>query len=270
MSDNKNVKQIICINWGTKYGPPFINRLYGMVSRNITQPYSFTCFTDSAVGVRPEVHCEPLPPLDVEMPVGTPGIWPKARLWGERLGNLTGDVLFLDLDMVIVDNLDPFFEFGAPGEVVLSRNPAKPFERLGQTSLFRFPVGKLLPLQQRFRENPQAIANEYRFEQRFVTRNAPGGIRFFPRGWVSHFRHHCRRPFPLNYFLAPRLPSNAKVVIFPGGLHPQHAIEGRYGPDRPTSMKAHLRELGNNQINPITHLRHYIKPSPWVAEHWRD
>ena len=22
-------KQIICINWGTKYGPKYINRLYG-------------------------------------------------------------------------------------------------------------------------------------------------------------------------------------------------------------------------------------------------
>src|SRR5690606_24145771 len=144
---------------------------------------------------------EPLPPLDVEMPVNTLGIWPKARLWGPELADLKGNVLFLDLDMVIVGSLDPFFEFGNPDDVILSRNPSKPHERLGQTSLFRFPVGKLVSLQQQFRENPQGVADEYRFEQRFVTRNAPGGIKLFPRGWVRHFRRDCRRTFPLNYFL---------------------------------------------------------------------
>ena len=270
MSQRPATKQIICINWGTKYGPPFINRLYGMVARNITPPFTFTCFTDNAADIRLEVICEPLPPLDVEMPVRTLGIWPKARLWGPQLGQLKGDVLFLDLDMVIVGNLDPFFEFGEPGQVILSRNPAKPLEKLGQTSLFRFPVGKLVPLQEKFRADPQGIADTYRFEQRFVTRNAPGGIQFFPCGWVRHFRRDCRRTFPLNYFLAPRLPKGARVIIFPGGLHPQHAIEGRYGPDCPNTIKAHLREMMKRKANPLAHLRHYIRPASWVAEHWRE
>ena len=73
-------RQVICINWGTKFGPPYVNRLYAMVARNLTSPFSFTCFTDRTKGIRPEVRCEPLPPLDVEMPTGTKGIWPKARL----------------------------------------------------------------------------------------------------------------------------------------------------------------------------------------------
>ena len=84
------MKQVICISWGPKYGPPYVNRLYGGVARNLTPPFSFTCFTDMAEGLRPEVRAEPLPPLDVAMPTGTKGIWPKARLWGERLGDLPG------------------------------------------------------------------------------------------------------------------------------------------------------------------------------------
>ena len=51
------------------------------MARNLTPPFSFTCFTDDAAGFRPEVRAEPLPPLDVAMPTGTKGIWPKARLW---------------------------------------------------------------------------------------------------------------------------------------------------------------------------------------------
>ncbi|MBD9495498.1 MULTISPECIES: glycosyl transferase [unclassified Ensifer] len=269
------VKQIICINWGTKYGAPFINRLYAMVARNITPPFTFTCFTDNRDGLRPEILCEDLPPLDfTDMPVNTPGIWQKSRLWGPKLGSLKGPVLFLDLDIVVVGSLDAFFEEGEPDDIILARNQTTPFERLGQTSVFRFPVGKLVPLQQKFGANPQAIADEYRFEQRFVTRNAPGGVKLFSRRWVLHFRQDCHWTFPLNYFFAPRLSADARVVLFPRSLLPQHAIDGQYGyRGRVDTPFGHIRRLFNGdrrEKNPIRYLRYYIRPSPWVAEHWRE
>jgi len=151
-------KQIICINWGRKYGPRYINRLYAGVARNLTGAFSFTCFCDNPEGIRPEVRTEPLPELDVEMPKATQGIWPKARLWSARLGDLEGPVLFMDLDMVVVGPLDGFFDEGADEDVILARNENTPFEKLGQTSIFRFPVGKLLPLQEKFRADPQGVA----------------------------------------------------------------------------------------------------------------
>jgi hypothetical protein len=43
-----SAKQFICINWGTKYGADYVNRLYGMVARNTTPPFTFTCFTDNS------------------------------------------------------------------------------------------------------------------------------------------------------------------------------------------------------------------------------
>ena len=61
----------------------------------------------------------------------------------------------------------------------------------------------------------------------------PGEIGFWPPGWVRGFRNDCARPFPLNYFLRPRLPDGTKVVIFPGGLLPPHAIAGHWGRHRP-------------------------------------
>ena len=266
-------KQVVCINWGKKYGPPYINRLYAMLARNITPPFSLTCFTDRAEGIRPEVRALPLPELDVAMPTGTKGIWPKARLWGETLGDLHGPVLFMDLDLVVVGPMDDFFTFGDPDAVILARNPSTPLERLGQTSLFRFPVGKLLPLQQRFRADPQAVADTYQFEQRFVTREAPGGIAFWPTGWVRHFRIDCARTFPLNFVLPPKLPEGAKVIIFPGGLLPPHAIAGYWGKfHRPGTRSAHIARLFDPDRHdpPLRHLRHFLLPSPWVAEAWSE
>lgn len=267
-------RQVICINWGTKFGPPYVNRLYAMVARNLTPPFSFTCFTDRDEGIRPEVRCAPLPPLDVEMPTGTKGIWPKARLWGPRLGDLTGPVLFLDLDLVVVGSLDPFFEAGAEEDVILARNQSTPFEKLGQTSCFRFPVGKLLPLQEKFIADPQGTADRYRFEQRFVTREAPGGIGFWPKPWVRHFRIDCARALPINFFLPPKLPEGARVVIFPGGLLPPHAIAGHWGRHyKPLPPWEHVRAAFARGPKPdpaLSFLRHYMIAPDWVGEAWRE
>lgn len=268
------MKQVICINWGTRYGPRFINRLYAMVARNITPPFSFTCFTDSAEGVRAEVRCLPLPPIAAEMPVNTPGQWPKSRLWGEKLGDLEGPVLFMDLDVVVTGNLDDMFEYGEPDDVILSRNPVRLHERMGQTSVFRFPVGKLAPIQEIFRRDPQGTAEKYQWEQRFVTRTAPGGIKLFPRKWVRHFRRHSMPLFPLNYFLVPRLERGTKIVIFPGGLHPQHAIDGGWKSPKSSGISP-ARHFANVLRSPkdkrfLGRLRHYVLPTPWVADHWRE
>ena len=267
------MKQVVCISWGPKYGAAYVNRLYGGVARNITPPFSFTCFTDDPSGFRSEVRAEPLPPLEVAMPTGTKGIWPKARLWGPRLGDLAGPVLFMDLDLVVVGPMDDFFAFGDADEVILARNPNTPLERLGQTSIFRFPVGKLLSLQEKFVANPQGVADAYRFEQRFVTREAPGGVAFWPEPWVRHFRFHCAQPLPLNFVLPPKVPAGAKVVIFPGGLLPPHAIAGQWGGRyRPGTPGEHLRGLvaADRPDPPLRYLRHYLRPAPWVAEAWRD
>ncbi|MBC6427940.1 MAG: glycosyl transferase [Cellvibrionales bacterium] len=269
------MKQIICINWGTRYGPPYINRLYASVVRNITPPFRFVCFCDNSAGIRAEVDCQPLPGLPFILPETKSGIWRKSQLWNAQLADLQGPVLFLDLDVVITANIDPFFTRGQPDDVILARSPTNPFERLGQTSVYRFPVGKLKPLLDEFAQNPAQIAAQYRFEQRYVTRKAPGGVKLWPASWVAHFRRHCRRPFPLNYFYPPKLRRKSKIVIFAGALNPTDAIAGIYDHRRPIhrTPRQHIVagfKGGGGQENIIHHLRHYILPTPWVAEHWRE
>lgn len=264
-------KQVICISWGTKYGAAYVNRLYGMVARHITPPFTFTCFTDTRDGVRPEVQLRELPPLPCEMPRNTPGKWPKSRLWGRELGGLSGPVLFIDLDVVVTGSLDDFFTYGDPDRVILAHNAAKPFHRLGQTSIFRFPVGKLAPLQAILAEDPQGIGQRYRYEQYFVTKNAPGGVDLWPRAWVRHFRIQCVRPFPLNLVTQPRKPRDARVVIFAGDLNPADAVAGRWSPDHPADLSigehlAHVRRTGGG----FKALRSYVKPTGWVRDAWSE
>ena len=270
--DAPEIKQIICIKWGTKFGPEYVNRLYGMIARNITPPFRLFCFTDDGTGLHPDIAIRPLPVFEYEAPVNTRGKWPKSRLWGD-LGDVTGVVLFLDLDVIITGDLDPFFTFGDPDDTILGRNPNTPLERLGQTSVYRMRVGKLAPLQDIFRADPQSVANKYRYEQRFVTRNAPGGVKFWPRGWLAHFRMHSVPVFPLNYLREPKLPKNSRIVIFAGALNPPDAIAGRWDEgDIHRSPGEHLRRTfsGNRKESLSKHLRHYLLPATWVRDLWRE
>ncbi|WP_281827375.1 glycosyl transferase [Jannaschia rubra] len=262
-------KQIICINWGTRYGARYINNLHAMVARNITPPFRFHCFTDVREGVHPDVVCHDLPPMPGAVPRKSRGKWQKARLWASDLGGLSGQVLFLDLDVVVTGSLDPFFTFGNPDDVVLARNMAKPLHRLGQTSIYRMPVGKLAPLQEMFAADPEGVAAEYIYEQHFVTRNAPGGIVFWPRSWVRHFRIECIRNFPLNYVLQARKPKDARVVIFAGKVNPPDAILGQYDDKTPhLSRRAHIARALRSKRK-LTALRSYLLPTDWVREAWQ-
>ncbi|MGY9004116.1 MAG: hypothetical protein ACKVIF_13135, partial [Rhodospirillales bacterium] len=56
---------VICMKWGNKFPPIYVNRLYAMVSRNLNSPFRFVCFTEDGDGIREEVEIQPLPELDL-------------------------------------------------------------------------------------------------------------------------------------------------------------------------------------------------------------
>lgn len=270
MSD---LKQILCIKWGTRYGAEYVNRLYGMVARNITPPFRFICFTDRRDGIRPEVQCFDLPDLGCPVPTNAPGKFRKVALWNADLFGLTGVGLFVDLDIVITGSLDDLFAYGNPEDVILARNWVKPFERLGQTSVFRFPIGQHGYMLENFRKSPEQLAGQYQFEQRYVTQCIHGGVKFFPSAWIRHFRKDCLGPWPLRYLRPARLPRDARIVMFPGKPDPADAIAGRWSEQviHHTPIE-HLSMLaGKERTDPWgRHLKRYLLPVPWVKQHWKE
>lgn len=222
MSDEKLV---LCIKWGTMYGPEYVNVMYGMVSRNLSGPFLLICFTDDTNGIRSEVECLPLPELGVEVPAEAPGKWPKQALWAKDLFGLEGVALFLDLDSVIVDSINPYFEYGDADDVITARNWVKPWLKMAQTSVFRFKIGAHAYMLDQLREDPQLMV-KYRFEQNYVSSCIQGGVKFWPGAWTQAFRH------PLHGALAPALPARPETTQG----HPYHylsrktqAADGRGG-----------------------------------------
>jgi hypothetical protein len=88
---------IVCFKWGNKFGAEYVNRLYNAVSRSVTLPHNFVCFTDDPEGV----ECETRPFLNNNLPYW----WYIIGLFNKEHG-FKNKVLYMDLDTVITDNID--------------------------------------------------------------------------------------------------------------------------------------------------------------------
>ena len=51
------MKNVICMKWGDKFGPEYVNRLHRMVEKNLTIPHRFVCFTDNGDGQIGRASC---------------------------------------------------------------------------------------------------------------------------------------------------------------------------------------------------------------------
>jgi hypothetical protein len=268
------MKHIFCMKWGTAYGPKDVNVLYAMVARNITGAFKVTCFTDDAAGIRPEVNCLPIPPLGCEIPPDVPGKWPKVALWTHDLFGLQGVALFIDLDSVILSNIDCYFEYGDPEDVITARNWLNKLHKSGQTSVFRFPIGGHSYMLENLRADPAIISRKYQYEQNFVTHNIRGGIRFWPEPWTKHFRIHSMGWWPLRYLRPPVLPADAKIITFPGMPKPEDAALGRWSHKSEIRTPGqHLRWVWQQLVTGNKwrkHISRYIQKAGWVAHHWRE
>ena len=265
----KDIKQIICMKWGTMYGPEYVNCLYGMVSRNISYPFKLFCMTDDTHGIRQEVECLPLPELGFDVPPEAPGKWPKQALWGKELYGLE-TVLFVDLDSVIVGSLDSYFEYGNPDDVITAKNWVKPWQRGAQTSVFRFKVGSHPYMLEDLKADPQ-LCVKYQFEQNYVTHHIRGGVKFWPPEWTKHFRRNCMGEWPMRYIRPPRIPKKCRIITFPGSPKPHDAIVGRWKQGTPSlsPMEHFAWALSRPTIKQRNRALHrFIQPCGWVAQYW--
>lgn len=271
---NPPVKQIVCMKWGTMYGPEYVNILYAMLRRNLTGDFNLICFTDDITGIRPEVTCFPQPMLECEVPPDVPGKWPKIALWGRELCGLSGTALFIDLDSVIVANIDDYFTYGDPDQVYVARNWVRYIGKHGQTSVFRFPIGGNAYMLENLRKNSVEISRKYRFEQNYVTAGVKGGVKFWPHAWTKHYGLHCMGIWPLRWLRAPVLPKGVKIVTFPGNPKPPDGILGQWSYTTPhTTRWEYLKWIWAQRHKTPKWRRYfhrYIYPSPWVKEHWRE
>ncbi|KWT85210.1 MULTISPECIES: glycosyltransferase [unclassified Variovorax] len=242
-------RHILCMKWGTKYGPDYVNRLYAMVHRHLSGEFNFVCLTDDPKGIRSEVQCFPIPPLDLALAPGQADrAWKKLTTFEENLYGLRGQALFIDLDVVIVGSLDAFFEY--PGEFLIIHDYARPWRRrriTGNSSVYRFEIGAHPDVLAYFRENMDAVQAKYRNEQTYLSAfmHRKGTLAYWPPEWCPSFKYHGIPAWPTNYWREPFVPEGARIMVFHGECNPPDALAGRR----------------NRRFR-------FIRPARWITQFW--
>lgn len=243
------MQTIVCMKWGTRYPAEYVNRLWSMIRRNTQRPTRLACFTDDASGVAAEVAVHPLPPINLPEPVRWLP-WRKLSMWQAPLADLEGDVLYLDLDVVVTGSLDAFFDF-CPGRFCVAENWTQPGSRIGNTSIYRWRVGQHTEIFERFNADPESVLREYRIEQQYISSLVDDMV-FWPSEWCVSFKHTLLPRWPLNFFKAAPLPAGTRVVAFTGKPDPDEAEAGKW------PVRA-----------PWKRLYKHVRPTPWITEYWR-
>jgi hypothetical protein len=250
MRNEPDMKQIICMKWGTAYSADYVNRLYSMVVRNITGPFRFVCLTDDIDGLRPEVEAFPCPTIALPSPYFRKP-WRKVTLWGPTVPGLNpGHALFIDLDVVVTGPIDDFFEFEKDKTFVVINNWTQPGQGIGNTSVYRFQAGSHPYLLENLEADPLKHIRKHGNSQTYISRNIRE-MAFWPEEWCRSFKVHCIPRGLGRYFLQPSLPEGARIVAFPGDPNPPEAARGRW--PAPWYKRVYKQ----------------FRPAVWVDEHWR-
>jgi hypothetical protein len=240
---NNEKVNVICMKWGEKYNATDVNILFSMVQKHLTKEHRFICFTDNSTGINQDVECFDIPKIDVP-PNKAYSPWKKLAMFSPKLANIKGKILFLDLDIVIMDNIDCFFDYADKFTII--ENWTQMGQGIGNSSVYCFTAGEHQDVFNYYCQNTTEVTSLYKNEQIYLSKKI-GDIKYWPDAWCKSFKRHCLRSHILRYFLAPKQPDSAKIIVFHGNPKPSDAIEGGF--------------FGN--------ILKYTKPAYWLKKHYQ-
>lgn len=234
MNDPINV---VCLKWGTKYGPEYVNNLYQSVKENLSLPFNFFCFTEDSKGIDPNVIIRPLKYTNIQT------WWNKLYLFSDEI-DITGRIFFLDLDTLITGNLDKIAQ--AKGTFIVLRDffvgLAKGVEEQHHvgSAVMIWEAGKHTYLWTEFIKDPKKAIKELHphGDQKWIQKlqiDRQYWQDLFPDEIVS-FKVHCR----------DGLPPKAKIVCYHG---------------KPSIPESYSQ---TSKVQWWT-----IQPQLWVKKYWR-
>ena len=219
---------IVCLKFGTKYPSEDVNKLYKSCKRNITLPFNFYCFTEHPIGVDKQIKIIPL-----THSLNLQGWWHKLYLF-EAVKNLTGRIIYIDLDTLILKNINKLllrdekfivlrdFYTGQPGR----SDRWGTGEKAVGSGFMMWNAGELTHIWDNFvNSNPEKIVRRIHphGDQKWIQEQTYHEERTYFQDFtdeVVSFKLHCKKS----------LPSNASVVCYHGNpgiadsikMYPQH------------------------------------------------
>lgn len=220
---------VVCLKWGDKYTADYVNKLHNMVARNLTVPYKFVCFTENTEGLYDDIITMPLPQIGVK------GWWYKPYFVGNDLP-LKGTVLFLDLDLIIFNNIDKLFTYKPESPFLIirdfNRQVRSNWDRVN-SSVFRIKTGA-----------KDAAYRDFVAKHHEHTRRMPGDqdwmyrfckpYEYWPDEWIQSYKWEMRGRNTLTVTKAgrnfkepgePKILKDTSIAVFHGKPDIHEAID---------------------------------------------
>ena len=234
---------VLCMKWGTKYSPEYVNTLYSMVNRNLSKSFRFICLTDDPIGLNEKIETFPIPELSINLSGPERG-WNKLSVFTKPLYDIEGRVLCLDLDLIITGSLDELFD--QPGDVLIIRDWIKR-DGTGNSSVYRFEAGSHADVLDRFQNSFDTIKHIYRNEQEYLSSALleKQVLSYWPDRWCKSFKRHCIKSFSFLMARETEVPNDARIIVFHGKPDPHEAMAGESGK-----------------------WYRYFKPASWIGDYW--
>lgn len=198
--------QIVCVKWGSMYGPEYVNVLYDMCRRNLPEgfPGMFVCFTDDPTGLEAGIESRPLP-------ADLPGWWSKLALFKPGLFPEGDRIVFFDLDTVLTGRIDALCNYDGPFAILRDA-----FWPAGlQSSVMAWPAGACPEIWESFVEAGMPMDDE-------------GG----DQAWIERTQMQAPRlqdvlpDFFVSYKQLRGIPVKESVVFFHGEPRPHQVTQG--------------------------------------------
>ena len=183
-----NTRNLVCVHWGEAYTPDYVLNLYKGAQRWTRKPFTFHVYTDNA-----KQHPQNLGWVFHHLPnleLDAPGWWYKMYIFNE----LNGTNLYIDLDTVIINNLDKFWDH-QPGDFLIcqdfNRKFVKHFHHVN-SSVMRWEDDQLARVYNEFVADPHKLAKQYRGDQDVIDHLIKDRV-YWPHDWAMSWRWELYR-----------------------------------------------------------------------------
>lgn len=218
-------KWIVCLKHGSKYNHEYVNKLYNMVVRQSTVPFKFACITEDPSGINHKIKIIPLPEHR-----NIKGWWYKTWVFSDDLP-ISGTILFLDLDLVLIRNIDDFWNYHPDQFAIIrdfNRSTVKEWNKFN-SSIFRFNKGQFNFVWNNFIQN-LSVMQKMHGDQDWIFDQIKKNFVYWPDEWVRSYKWEVRNRQDLirignkrvfNSVDNPKIELNTKVLVFHGDPKPE-------------------------------------------------
>lgn len=177
---------VICLKWGNKFHSEYVNVLYRKI-KQYSPTLTFHCITDNETDIDPNINIIPC--------------YPELETWWNKLYvfskdfPIKGSLLFLDLDLIITNDITPLFEYEYPRPCIIHdflKNQIKDWKRFN-SSVFRLEHGTLSKVFDTFLENKEKYLKRFRGDQDFIYFMTQLDFDYWPQDWILSYKLDMRK-----------------------------------------------------------------------------